>query len=64
MIVRCVWCKRVIRHKLHGERWDTQITNGICDDCLKRYSGMEMRNKQGDSASDHRRQKETKQGGE
>jgi len=44
MVVRCAWCKRIIRDKArYGEKWDMEITDGICDDCLKKYFGIDRR---------------------
>jgi len=42
MIVRCAWCRCIFRDQPpYGGWWDKEITDGICDDCLKKYFGIE-----------------------
>jgi hypothetical protein len=41
MLIRCAWCKRILGDKPpFGGKWDKEITDGICDDCLKKYFGV------------------------
>jgi hypothetical protein len=38
LIIRCAWCKRILGNKPpFGAKYSTEITDGICDDCLNRY---------------------------
>jgi len=38
MLIRCAWCKRTLGDKSpYGGKYDSEITDGICDDCLNRY---------------------------
>lgn len=38
MLIRCAWCKRTLGDKPpYGGKYDKEITDGICDDCLARY---------------------------
>jgi len=38
MIVRCAWCRRIISKKPpYGGKYDRQITDGICGQCLEKY---------------------------
>jgi hypothetical protein len=41
MLVRCAWCKKIVGNKPpFGGKWDEEITDGICAECLKRYFGV------------------------
>uniref|UniRef100_A0A6H1Z7S6 Uncharacterized protein n=1 Tax=viral metagenome TaxID=1070528 RepID=A0A6H1Z7S6_9ZZZZ len=45
MIIRCAWCKSVTGNKPpFGGRYDNEVTDGICDDCLEKYFGGEVKN--------------------
>jgi len=38
MLIRCAWCKRILGDKPpYGGKYDREVTDGICDDCLNRY---------------------------
>lgn len=38
MLIRCAWCKTMTGNKPpYGGKYDREITDGICDDCLKKY---------------------------
>ena len=38
MKIRCAWCRTIVGTRPpFGGRYDTEITDGICDDCLSRY---------------------------
>ena len=35
MIIRCAWCKKITGDKPpFGGKYDSQITDGICQDCI------------------------------
>jgi len=41
MIIRCAWCKHIIGDKPpYGGKWDREITDSICNECLKKHFGM------------------------
>ena len=47
MIIRCAWCKRIIGNKPpYGGKWDREVTDGICPDCMRKYFGKVMGNKE------------------
>lgn len=36
--MRCAWCSRVTGSKPpYGDKYDKEVTHGICDDCLDKY---------------------------
>ena len=38
MLIRCAWCKRILGDKPpYGGKYDRDVTDGICEDCYKRY---------------------------
>ena len=38
MLIRCAWCKRTLGDKPpYGGKYDKEITDGICDDCLAKH---------------------------
>jgi len=38
LIIRCAWCQKIVGNKPpFGAKYDAEITDGICDDCLNRY---------------------------
>ena len=38
MRIRCAWCKRIIGTRPpFGGKYDKEITDGICDDCLVKH---------------------------
>ena len=38
MLIRCAWCKRILGDKPpYGGKYDQEVTDGICDDCLNRH---------------------------
>ncbi len=38
MIIRCAWCEKPIgKTPPFGGRYDKEVADGICDDCLNKY---------------------------
>ena len=38
MKIRCAWCKKITGDKPpYGGKYDEEITDGICPDCLTKY---------------------------
>ena len=38
MLIRCAWCQRIMGDKPpYGGKYDKDITDGICNDCLAKY---------------------------
>ena len=59
MLVRCAWCKRIIGAKPpFGGRWDREITDGICENCAKKYFGSYGDKKEKEDESNADKQKE------